>query len=140
MKMLAARLRHRVEIQNFTTTQDNDSGALTEIWSAVYKNVPAEVNPLSGREFIAAQATNASVTTKIVIRNHDNILPRMRVLFNGAYYAINVVLHDPTFGNHITLMCESGVRYDIAETADLTQTDYGLITEPVDLSLDYGGI
>ena len=110
MKMTAPRLRHRVDIQNFTTTQDSNTGAITEGWTDYDTDVPAEVWPLSGREFVAAQAVQAGVTTRITIRYQDGILPRMRVLHDGETYNIQAVLPDPTLRRHLTLMCERGVN------------------------------
>ena len=110
MKMLAPRLRHRVTIQNFTTTQDSNTGAITEGWADFDDNVPAEVWPLSGREFVAAQAVQAGVTTRITIRYQTGILPRMRVLHDGQTYNIQAVLPDQTLRRHLTLMCERGVQ------------------------------
>ena len=108
MKMTAPRLRHRVTIQNFTTTQNSNTGAITEGWTDFDDNVPAEVWPLSGREFVAAQAVQAGVTTRITIRYQSGILPRMRVLHGSDVYNIQAVLPDPTLRRHLTLMCERG--------------------------------
>ena len=69
--------------------------------------VPAEVWPLSGREYIAAQAEQAGVTTRITIRYQAGIEPAMRVLHDGKAYNIRAVLPDPTLRRHLTLMCES---------------------------------
>ena len=79
MKMTAPRLRHRVDIQNFATTQDSNTGAVTDAWTDYDTDVPAEIWPMSGREFVAAQSIQAGVSTKITIRYQPSIEPRMRV-------------------------------------------------------------
>lgn len=110
MKPLAHRLRHRVTIQTFTTVQDSNTGAVTDTWADVFADVPAEIYPMSGREFIAAQSIQAGVTTKITIRDIGAVQPRMRVTHGSDIYNIKAVLPDPTLARHLTLMCEVGVN------------------------------
>ncbi len=74
---IAHRLRHRVTIEQLATTRD-EFGGVVESWGTV-AIVPAEVWPLSGREFVAAQAEQAGVTTRITVRYQAGIEPAMRV-------------------------------------------------------------
>lgn len=110
MKVLAPRLRHRVTIQNFVSTQDGTTGAVTDTWKNVSTDVPAEIWPMSGREFVAAQSIQAGVTTKITIRYVDGVEPRMRVVHGSDIYNIKAVLPDPSLRRHLTLMCEVGIN------------------------------
>lgn len=110
VKMLAPRLRHRVDIQNFATTQDSNTGAVTDAWTDYDTDVPAEIWPMSGREFVAAQSIQAGVNTKITIRYQTGIEPRMRVKHGSDIYNIKAVLPDPTLRRYITLLCEVGVN------------------------------
>jgi SPP1 family predicted phage head-tail adaptor len=110
MKMIAPRLRHRVDVQNFATVVDSNTGAVSDLWTDFDTDVPAEVWPMSGREFVAAQAIQAGVTTKITIRYQAGIEQRMRILHEGKTYNIQAVLPDPTLRKYLTLMCESGVN------------------------------
>ena len=102
---LAHRLRHRITIERKTAGADA-WGQPVETWETV-SIVPAEVWPLSGREYIAAQAEQAGVTTKITIRYQAGIEPAMRITHDGKTYNIRAVLPDPTARRHLTLMCES---------------------------------
>ena len=102
---LAHRLRHRVTIEQKTAGADA-WGQPVETWETV-AIVPAEVWPLSGREYIAAQAEQAGVTTRITIRYQSGIEPAMRITHDGKTYNIRAVLPDPTARRHLTLMCES---------------------------------
>ena len=102
---LAHRLRHRITIEQKTAGADA-WGQPVETWETV-AIVPAEVWPLSGREYIAAQAEQAGVTTKITIRYQAGIEPAMRITHDGKTYNIRAVLPDPTARRHLTLMCES---------------------------------
>lgn len=110
MKMTAPRLRHRVDIQNFTTVQDSTTGSITDTWTDYDTDVPAEILPMTGREFVAAQAVQAGVSTKITIRYQIGIDPRMRVKHGSDIYNIKAVLPDPTLRRYLTLLCEVGVN------------------------------
>lgn len=110
MKMIAPRLRHRVDIQNFASVQDSNTGAVTDTWTDLFEDVPAEIMPMSGREFVAAQSIQTGVNTKIVIRWVDGVEPRMRIKHGSTIYNIKAVLPDPTLRRHLTLMCEAGVN------------------------------
>ena len=105
---IAHRLRHRVTIERKTAGADA-WGQPVETWETV-AIVPAEVWSLSGREYIAAQAEQAGVTTRITIRYQAGIEPAMRITHDGRTYNIRAVLPDPTARRHLTLMCESGVN------------------------------
>jgi SPP1 family predicted phage head-tail adaptor len=117
MKAIAYRLRHRVDIQEFGVTVDSNTGAVLEGWTTILPEgdesepilMPAEIMPMSGREFVAASAIQAGVNTKITIRYMEGIKPAMRVVHEGVFYNIKAVLPDPTLRRHITLMCASGV-------------------------------
>lgn len=111
--MRAGTLRHRVDIEAFGVTLDSD-GAQVEGWTSILDSdeplLPAEIVPLSGREFIAAQAVQAGVTTRITIRWRPDVKPSMRVVHGADLYNIKAVLPDPTLRTHLTLMCETGVN------------------------------
>lgn len=109
MKQLAQRLRHRVTIEQVTETRDADGGVVTT-WAALHSKVPAEIVPLSGREFIAAQAAQAGVNARMTIRYVDGITPKMRVVHGPDIYNIEAVLPDPTLRRHLTLMVSTGVN------------------------------
>lgn len=64
--MRAGTLRHRVTIQQRSTTTDA-LGQPTTTWSDV-ATVWADVSPLSGRELLAAQAARAQINGIVTIR------------------------------------------------------------------------
>ena len=107
--MLGQRLRHRVTIEQVTETRDADGGVVTA-WSALHSKVPAEIVPLSGREFVAAQAAQAGVTARMTIRYVTGITPKMRVVHGSDIYNIEAVLPDPKLRRHLTLMVSTGVN------------------------------
>lgn len=111
--MRAGTLRHRIDIEEFTGTLDSN-GAWVEGWFSILDSddelLPAEIVPLSGREFIAAQAVQAGVTVRITIRWRTGIKPAMRVVHADDVFDIKAVLPDKSLRTHLTLMCERGVN------------------------------
>lgn len=109
MAIEAGKLRHRITIQAKGMTQDPVTGEMVEGWSDMV-SVWASVEPLSAREFIAAQANQSEITARIVIRYRPGILPTMRILHRGKVYAIQGVLPDADSGlEYITLPVSEGV-------------------------------
>ena len=111
MSSLRDRLRHRVRIESLTVSRDGFGGAI-ERWQVLHDRIPAEVVPLSGREFMAAQAVQNAVTARIVIRHVPGLAADMRVLHDERAYNIIAVLPDPTGRRHLTLMCEEVTHHD----------------------------
>lgn len=108
--MIGPKLRHRVTIASLVQSRD-EFGGVVETWQPLVINLPAEIVPLSGREFVAAQAVKAGVTTRITIRHRGGITAAMRVEHGADIYNIRAVLPDQTLRRHLTLMCETGVNH-----------------------------
>lgn len=113
--MLAQRLRHRVDIQAPVITRDPETEeAIREDWESIRGSadelIPAAIEPLSGREFLAAASTQSAVSTRITIRERAGLLPSMRVLHQGDVYNIRAILPDPSLRRHLVLMCETGAN------------------------------
>ena len=90
--MQAGRLRHRVTIQNFTTTR-TPSGQPVENWEDG-KTIWAEVKGISGRELLAAGAEHADATIRVWVRFRRDISASSRLKvrtgpFKGA--VLNVI-------------------------------------------------
>lgn len=109
--MRAGKLRHRITIQQPGLYQDPQTGEMISGWATVWDKVPASVEPLSAREFIAAQAGQSEVTARIVIRYREGVLPTMRILHRGTVYNIQGVLADADSGReYITMPVSAGVN------------------------------
>lgn len=109
--MRAGKLRHRIRIERPGYTQDPITGEIRHEWELVADKVPAAIEPLSAREFIAAQAAQSEVTARIVIRRRDDIDATMRIIHRGRIYNIHGVLPDPKSGlEYLTLPCSEGVN------------------------------
>lgn len=100
----------RLLLQRPTLVQDLASGAMVTFWVDVGR-VWASVDPLSARDFIAAQAVQSEVSVRIVIRYRAGVDQTMRLLgADGVVYAIKGVLPDKVTGREfITLPCSQGV-------------------------------
>lgn len=113
MVFQAGKLRHRVVIQKPVETQETDMGAMDVVWQNV-ATVWASIEPISVREFIAAQVETSKVTTRIVIRYRPDVTAKMRLYHaaKDAYYNIEGILSDKNSGlEYMTLPCSEGVRY-----------------------------
>lgn len=102
--MKIGKLRHRITLQEYIATRDS-FGAEVEAWVDI-GTVWASIEPLSGREFFAAQQVNAEVSTKITLRYRTGIKPEMRVLFAGRVFEIVSVINLEEKNIQLVLMCE----------------------------------
>ena len=108
--MRAGKLRHRIAIEQPGSAQDPDTGEMVDGWAPV-ATVWASVEPLSAREFIAAQAGQSEITANIRIRYRAGITAGMRLLHKGQAYNIHGVLPDLDSGiEYLTLPVSQGVN------------------------------
>ena len=108
--MRSTDLRHRITIEGQTQTQDANTLEWVTVWGTFLANEPAQVVPLSGREYIRAAANQAGVDTRMAIRHRDGLTADMRVVFDGQNYNVLAVLPDPTNARWLTLMCQRGIN------------------------------
>jgi SPP1 family predicted phage head-tail adaptor len=119
--MESGELRHRVDFQKRIEQQDPETGAMVVVWLDLYTDVPAAIEPLSAREFIAAAAVQSEITTRIVVRQRRGINPmepKQRILhgvkcckFLGReIYNPAGMLRDKDSGwDYLTIPCSKGV-------------------------------
>jgi SPP1 family predicted phage head-tail adaptor len=106
--MRAGTLRHRITIQSRGETRDADGGSAAA-WTNFATSVPAEVLPLTGREFLAAGVMQDEVTDTITIRYMTGMLSSMRIVFDGWNYNITAILPDPTARAMLTILVKRGL-------------------------------
>ena len=105
--MRAGDLRHRVDILNYTETQDTTTGELVKSWGTL-ATVWAAIAPLSAKEFIAAQSTQSKILLRVTIRYRDDIKPNMRLYYaaKDKTFEIEGILSDKDSGlEYLTLPC-----------------------------------
>lgn len=134
--MLAQRLRHRVTIQRLVPTVNGSGEPIGFAWANFIEELPAEIVPLSGREFLAASAEQAEVTARATVRFDPDIDSTMRLVHDGLTYNILAVLPDPTFRRHLTLMLSKGLRDEPVQT--VTIVDGGDTAGPENDFIDGG--
>lgn len=122
MAVVSGRLRHRVRIErlaylldsNGDTWQDPETGETRQEWTKV-DEVWAAVEPVSAREFMQSQATQAQVTARIVIRYRDGLDASMRLVHvrtgrPDVVYNPHGFLADVDSGlEYLTAPCSTGV-------------------------------
>lgn len=116
----SGKLRHKLIIQALQDVEDSDgsvqdsvTGAIIQQWVSIAE-VWGAIEPLSVREFTAAQSEQSKITTRIVIRYRTGVDYAMRVFHEDAaqYYNIEGVLADKDSGlEYLTLACSTGLRY-----------------------------
>lgn len=106
--LTAGMLRHRVAIDRQDNDQDQTTGAIATTWTEIAASVPAAVEPLSGRDYIAAAQTGSSVSARITVRFRADLNSAMRVRHGDTTYRIKAVLPDHKSGREWqTLLVES---------------------------------
>jgi SPP1 family predicted phage head-tail adaptor len=79
--MKAGALRHRRSIE---VPVGGSSWGTTTSWST-FATVWCSIEPLSGRDFFAAQATQSEISHRIRMRYIDGVRPNMRLNHGGRY-------------------------------------------------------
>ena len=114
----AGDLRRKVVIQSRTTGQDT-FGQQMVTWSDYMTGVPADIQSLTGRELIQAQAINASITHTIAIRYASQLadpikVAAMRVVYLNAgvtrYFNIVSCINVDERNKEINLMAVEGLN------------------------------
>lgn len=110
--MNAGKLRHRVEVDEPVTSQ-NDTGEEVVTFTPWASKIWAEVHPLTGRERLQSNGIIASFDTRIEIRwspENARIDAKWRILFSGVIYNI-VSAEDIDFAHRrIEIMATSGLN------------------------------
>lgn len=110
MALAAGKLRHKVTVEQLVINI-NSYGEQDPAQWVPFAEVWAAIEPLSGREFLAASQTQSSVTCRITIRALEGLLPSMRISHRGKVYNIAAILTDPVSGReYFTLPCSEGAN------------------------------
>jgi len=105
--MQAGKLRQRVLLQRAQLSQDAQSGAAITQWQDAGEQW-ASIEPLSARDFIAAQSAQNQISARAVMRYRADIKAGMRLLHSGAIYQIEGVLPDKQSGQeYLTLLLKT---------------------------------
>lgn len=100
--MNAGRLDKRISIERMEGGQD-ELGQPIDAWIPTY-SVWASIEPLQGREYIAAMAVQAERTVRIRLRYLAGIVSTMRVVYQGRVFAIQSVINVREANRELQLM------------------------------------
>ena len=103
--MKAGQLDQRVTVERYTSTED-ELGQPIEAWAPLF-TCWAAVEPLTGREYLAAQAAVSEVTAKIRMRFRPWMTAEDRVIHNGTTYGIESVIDVRSEHRELHLMCKA---------------------------------
>ena len=107
--MRAGKLRHRIVLQAKSATTDEYGGPV-EVWADVATNIPASVEPLSGRELVNAQTVNAEVTTRITMRYRAGVIAANRIVFEGKFYNLQSIVDPEMKHRELIIMASEGLN------------------------------
>jgi SPP1 family predicted phage head-tail adaptor len=94
----------------------------------------ASVQPLKGRELIAAQATHSEVTTSFYTRYVAGIVPSMRIVYGGNVFDIFSVIDINEAHRELQIMAKQMP----SEDAQIVQDDNGAVIDLEPAVLDGG--
>lgn len=104
----AGKLRHKITIENSVLVQQSDGSV--EATYQKFLSCWASIEPLSVKEFIAANTTEHKITCRITVRYNSGITNEMRVKHGTKIYNIEGVQPDLDSGiEYLTLACSTGV-------------------------------
>lgn len=90
MSYTAQELNRKITFQEEIIGQDPVTGEMVTTWTDL-ATVFAKVEPLVGREYMAAAAIQAEDTTKFTCRYRGDLNASMRIVFDGKNYNIQSI-------------------------------------------------
>lgn len=105
--MEPGRMRHRIRIQRLSRAR-NEFGEPEERWEDAAA-VWASIQPVSGREFLAAMKAQAEVTHRVSIRYNPAVKASMRVLVGDRVLDILHILDAWEQHREMTLLCRERI-------------------------------
>jgi SPP1 family predicted phage head-tail adaptor len=105
--LAAGRLRHWIDIEAPTQSQNPETGEISTTWAKVARNVPCAIEALSARDYIAAQSIKRGVSVRIIIRYRPGMKTDMRLIgSDGTTYTPIAFLPDANSGReYLTVPC-----------------------------------
>lgn len=102
--MEVGRFNQRIELQAPTSTADAMGGCVTTYATAA--TVWAQVEPLTGRELEASQASYTEVDLKVIMRYYSGLSTQYRVKHGAKTYQIVAVLNLQSGKKDLKLLCK----------------------------------
>lgn len=107
----AGDLDKRVRIERLVEGSPNqDAGGVPDTTWTEVATVWAAVEPLKGREFLAAQQVSSEVTGQIRIRHRAGVDAKMRCVYGSRYYDVLAVVDPKELGEAMILYVREGAN------------------------------
>lgn len=103
--MQAGKLRYPVTIERPVDVRDEYGGTI-RTWESVSREW-ADIESISGSEFMAAQAPQSQTLYRIRVRYRDDLVSSWRIREGARVYEITAVLPDSR-RRRIEVMCKAG--------------------------------
>lgn len=100
-------LRHRVAFEARSATRD-EFGQQVEGWAQVAQ-VWASIEPLSGRELLAAQQVQGEVTHRIRCRYVPGLETAHRAVFNGRAFEVRSIINTRELNAALEILAAEGL-------------------------------
>lgn len=104
--MKAGQLDQRVTVERLQGGVDELGQPLPDTWAPLF-TCWAAVEPLTGREYLAAQAAVSEVTARIRMRFRPWMTAEDRVIHDGTIYNIVSVIDVRSENRELVLMCRA---------------------------------
>ena len=97
-------MRHKIIVQEQASVR-NEFGEPENRWADVVA-VRASINPLSGRDFMAARQEQAEITHKVTIRYNLSINTAMRIKYGERVFDILHIIDTWERHREMVLLCK----------------------------------
>jgi SPP1 family predicted phage head-tail adaptor len=104
--MKSGQLGQRISVERLQGGVDELGQPLPDTWAPLF-TCWAAVEPLTGREYIAAQAAVSEVTAKIRMRFRPWMTAEDRVIHDGTIYNIVSLIDVRSANRELVLMCKA---------------------------------
>lgn len=111
----SGRLRHRVNFERQVRQQDKVTGDIRLVWSSIFASVPAAIEPMTAKDFQAANSTQSEATTRIVVRYREGLSPTQRIVHMKrgkriVYNPTRPIVDRDSGLEFVTIYCTEGVN------------------------------
>jgi SPP1 family predicted phage head-tail adaptor len=104
--MKSGQLDQRISVERLQGGVDELGQPLPDTWAPLF-TCWAAVEPLTGREYLAAQAAVSEVTAKIRMRFRPWMTAEDRVIHDGTIYNIVSLIDVRSANRELVLMCKA---------------------------------
>jgi SPP1 family predicted phage head-tail adaptor len=108
--MRGGKLKRSVDIESPPNPLNTDAaGEPIKTWTPFLQGIMVAIEPLFGRELLAAQQKYNTVSHKITMRYVAGVTAKMRVKFGTRYFNILSIYTEEEDGRVSHLLCEEGL-------------------------------